>query len=137
MKRILAYLVMILPVSAIAQSKVETNEYVFTAVKDLDAQPVQNQNITGTCWSFSTLSFMESEIKRIKGMDVKLAEMWIVRHTYIEKAERYVRFHGNINFDQGGAFHDVTAMIKKYGIVPQDVYSGLNYGTDKHSHYEL
>lgn len=137
MKRILAYLVMILPVSAIAQSKVETNEYVFTAVKDLDAQPVQNQNITGTCWSFSTLSFMESEVKRIKGMDVKLAEMWIVRHTYIEKAERYVRFHGNINFDQGGAFHDVTAMIKKYGIVPQEVYSGLNYGTDKHYHSEL
>lgn len=133
---------MVIPFTLLAQKKVEVNSYEFKAVKDLDAQPVQNQNRTGTCWSFSTLSFIESEVKRIKKMDVKLSEMWIVRHTYIEKAERYVRFHGNVNFDAGGAFHDVTAMIDKYGIVPQSEYEGMDYiapEIDKkgHNHGEL
>lgn len=139
MKKIFVALAFLLPVVVFAQKrgKVEINEYRFIEVKELDAQPVQDQFRTGTCWSFSTLSFMESEVKRIKGMDVKLAEMWIVRHTYLEKAERYIRFHGNVNFEAGGAFHDVTAMIKKYGIVPQSEYPGLNYGSEKHNHSEL
>lgn len=126
-----------LPLALLAQETVQVNEYEFTKVNDVDVQPVQNQFRTGTCWSFSTLSFMESEVKRIKGMDVKLAEMWIVRHTYLEKAERYIRFHGNINFEAGGAFHDVTAMIEKYGIVPQSEFPGLSYGSEKHNHGEL
>lgn len=137
MRKIFFAVLLALPLSVFAQNTVTVNDYNFSMVKDIEAQPVQNQNITNTCWSFSTLSFMESEVKRIKGMDVKLAEMWIVRNAYIEKAERYVRFHGNVNFDEGGAFHDVTAMIKKYGIVPQEAYTGLQYGTDEHYHAEL
>lgn len=136
MKKIVLFSILALPYVLFAQ-KVDVGNYSFKMEKDVDTEPVQNQNITGTCWSFSTLSFIESEVKRRKGIDVKLAEMWIVRHTYIEKAERYVRFHGNVNMAQGGAFHDVTAMIDKYGIVPQSEYSGLNYGTDNHVHSEL
>ena len=91
-------LLAMLPISLLAQ-KVEVGNYEFKMVEDIEAQPVQNQNITGTCWSFSTLSFIESEIKRNKGIEVKLSEMWIVRHTYIEKAKRYVRFHGKLNIE--------------------------------------
>ncbi|MGB0431990.1 MAG: aminopeptidase C [Bacteroidia bacterium] len=137
MRKIILAIVLVLPIISMAQNKVTVNNYEFRAVKDNDAFGVQDQHITGTCWSFSTLSFIESEVMRIKDMEVKLSEMWIVRHTYIEKAERYIRFHGNVNFDQGGAAHDVTAMIDKYGIVPESVYSGLQYGTDKHHHSEL
>lgn len=109
----------------------------FTIVKDLENTPVDNQNRTGTCWSFSTLSFFESEILRTSGKEVNLAEMWIVRHTYEEKAIQYVRYAGKHNFSQGGAFHDVTNMAKKYGIVPQSEYTGKAYGEDKHIHSEL
>ncbi|MCB0737300.1 MAG: aminopeptidase [Bacteroidetes bacterium] len=129
-------LLTMLPMSLLAQ-KVEVGNYEFKMVEDIEAQPVQDQNITGTCWSFSTLSFIESEIKRNKGIEVKLSEMWIVRHSYIEKAKRYVRFHGKLNMAQGGNFHDVTTIIDKYGIVPQIEYKGLNYGTDNHEHSEL
>ena len=127
----------VMPITLLAQKKLEVKGFELRQLKDVEAQDVQNQNRTGTCWSFSTLSFLESEVKRLSGKEVKLSEMWIVRHTYIEKAERYVRFHGNVNFDAGGAFHDVTAMIKKYGIVPQSEYTGLGYGRDKHYHGEL
>lgn len=141
MRKLTLLALMVIPFTLLAQKKVEFNDYELRAVKDLDAQDVQNQNRTGTCWSFSTLSFIESEVRRMKKMDVKLSEMWIVRHTYIEKAERYVRFHGNVNFAAGGAFHDVTAMIDKYGIVPQSEYEGLDYIVDgdkrMHNHGEL
>ena len=66
-----------------------------------------------------------------------LSEAFIVRHTYIDKAERYFRFHGSINFSAGGAFHDVTNVMKKHGIVPESAYKGLNYGTEKFEHGEL
>jgi bleomycin hydrolase len=68
---------------------------------------------------------------------VNLSEMFIVWHTYAEKATKQVRMHGNLNFSAGGAFHDVTNMIAKYGIVPESVYDGLEYGEDKHVHGEM
>jgi len=112
--------------NAFAQAdKEDKNGYEFTMIKKLDATSVKNQYRSGTCWSFSGISLLESEMMR-KGKDsVNLSEMFIVRHTYSEKAEKYVRFHGNLNFSPGGAFHDVTNMIEKYGIVPESVYSGL------------
>jgi bleomycin hydrolase len=111
--------------------------YQFTVVKQLPTTSVKNQYRAGTCWSYSTISFLESELLRMGKGEHDLSEMWIVRHTYNDKAEKYVRMHGILNFSQGGAFHDVTAMIKKYGIVPQEVYQGLNYGTKKDVHGEL
>jgi bleomycin hydrolase len=111
--------------------------YYFEVVKDIEANEVQNQNRTGTCWSFSALSFMESEIMRMGKGKHKLSEMFIVRKAYEEKVEKYVRMHGTVNFGQGGAFHDIPLVIEKYGIVPEEVYQGLNYGWEKHNHSEM
>ena len=104
--------------------------YRFTDVQVAPSTPVKNQHRSGTCWSYSGLSFLESEILRAGGEEVRLSEMWVARNSYMDKAEKYVRMHGNLNFGEGGALHDVTDMIRKYGIVPFEAYTGLNYGTD-------
>ena len=90
--------------------------YKFTDTKVVKVTPVKNQASSGTCWSFSGISFLESEIMRAGGPEVDLADMWVVRHAYETRAERYVRMHGNANCSAGGAFCDVFNTIKKYGI---------------------
>ena len=119
------------------QTEPEPEGYRFTDAKVLEMTPVKNQHRSGTCWCFSTMSFLEGEILRAGGKPVHLSEMWIVRHSFMEKAEKYVRMHGELNFAEGGAAHDVTEGIKKYGIVPFEAYPGLNYGTDKPDFHEL
>lgn len=104
--------------------------YRFTDVKVLPTNAIKNQYRSGTCWCFSTLSFLEDEIRRAGGGEIDLAEMWIVRNIYFEKAVKYVRLHGSLNFAVGGAAHDVTNGIRDYGIVPEEIYPGLNYGTE-------
>jgi bleomycin hydrolase len=111
--------------------------YVFEDVISLPATSVKDQYRSGTCWSFSTLSFLESEMLRMGKPKVDLSEMFIVWHAYSDKAKKDVRLHGSLNFSAGGAFHDVTNMISKYGIVPDTVYNGLNYGEEKHVHGEM
>lgn len=111
--------------------------YLFTKVVNYDATPVQDQSNTGTCWTFSTLSFFESELLRTGKGTHNLSEMFIVRNAYIDKAEKYVRMHGKSNFGQGGSFWDIPYVIKNYGIVPEEVYGGKNYGSEKHNHSEL
>lgn len=111
--------------------------YDFTVVKTLDATPVQNQFRTGTCWSFSALAYFESELIRTGKGEHNLSEMYVVNHTYKEKADRYVRMHGHTNFGAGGAFVDIAHIWKRHGIVPEEVYSGLDYGSDQHNHSEL
>ena len=115
----------------------EGGNYLFTVKKDIEANKVQNQNRTGTCWSFSALSFIESELIRMDKGTHKLSEMYVVRKAYEDKAENYVRMHGTANFGQGGAFHDIPHVIKKYGIMPQKAYKGLNYGLESHNHSEM
>ncbi len=119
------------------KKKDEKKGYVFTDEKDLPTTPVKNQYRSGTCWSFSGLSFIESEMLRIGKPEVDLSEMFVVWHAYSDKAVKTVRVHGSLNFGGGGAFHDVTNVIRKYGIVPEEVYSGLNYGEEKHVHGEM
>ena len=119
------------------QTETKPEGYRFTDAKVLEMTPVKNQHRSGTCWCFSTMSFLEGEILRAGGKPVHLSEMWIVRHSFMEKAEKYVRMHGELNFAEGGAAHDVTEGIKKYGIVPFEAYPGLNYGTDKPDFHEL
>lgn len=125
--------------SAMAQPAEEKKAegYIFTDQKIIETTPVKNQNRSGTCWCYSTMTFLESEILRAGGEAIHLSEMWIVRHSFMEKAERYVRMHGSLNFAEGGAAHDVTEGIKKYGIVPFEVYKGLNYGTELPDFHEL
>lgn len=113
------------------------SKYQFTIIKDLEATPVENQNRTGTCWSFSTLSFMESEMIRKGHKPANLSEMYVARNAYIGKAVNYLRMYGHFNFGEGGAFTDIPWVIKHYGIVPESVYTGLNYGSDKHNHAEM
>jgi bleomycin hydrolase len=119
-------------------SNAEGSTYQFTKIAKLDATPVESQGITGTCWSFSALSFFESELIR-QGNPTPdlLSEMFIVRKAYESKAEKYVRMDGKINFSEGGAFHDIPFVIRNYGIVPKEVYSGLNYGSATHDHSEM
>ncbi len=111
--------------------------YRFTDTKIIPTTPVKDQSRSGTCWCFSTLSFLESEILRAGGPSMHLSEMWIVRHSFMDKAEKYVRLHGSLNFAEGGASHDVIEGIKAHGIVPFEVYPGLNYGTEKPDFHEL
>ncbi|MBC8004864.1 MAG: aminopeptidase, partial [Verrucomicrobia bacterium] len=111
--------------------------YQFTPVKEIPCTSVKDQYRSGTCWSFSGLGFLEAEMLRLGKPVVDLSEMYVVNHTYSDKAFKYVRLHGSLNFSAGGAFHDVTNVIKKYGIVPEEVYKGLQYGEEKHVHGEL
>ena len=116
----------------------EGSTYSFKKIALLDATPVLSQGYTGTCWSFSALSFFESEMirKGNKNPDI-LSQMYVARKAYEGKAEKYIRMDGKTNFSEGGAFHDIPWVIKHHGIVPLDVYSGINYGLDGHNHREL
>src|SRR5690349_16020809 len=80
--------------------------YRFTVIKNLENTPIEDQAKSNTCWSFSSLSYIESELLRMGKPVVNLSEMFIVYHSYLEKAEKYVRMHGNTTFAAGGAFHD-------------------------------
>ncbi|MDD2623177.1 MAG: aminopeptidase, partial [Bacteroidales bacterium] len=120
-----------------AKDTTKKEGYTFTEIKRLPATSVKSQDRAGTCWSWSTISFLESEIIRLGKDSVSLAPLYIVWNTYDEKAKRYVRMHGNLNFGQGGSFADVLWTIKNYGIVPFSIYSGLNYGDSIHAHGEL
>jgi bleomycin hydrolase len=93
-----------------------------------------SQGNTGTCWCFSTVSFLESETYRINKTKVKLSEMYTVYWEYVEKARRYIRERGNSNFNEGSEGNAVTRIWKKYGIVPASDYSGLLNGRKYHNH---
>lgn len=140
MKKVLSMLaltVMALSASAQETPKPKAEGYKFTDEKVIKTTPVKNQYRSGTCWCYSALSFIESEILRAGGEELDLAEMWIVRNIYFEKAVKYVRLHGFLNLATGGAAHDVIHGIEEYGIVPQEVYPGLNYGTSKNEFAEV
>lgn len=124
-------------VSAKDKKKTEDEGYVFTTVKELKITPVKNQNRTGTCWCFSTLGFLESELLRMGKGEYDLSEMFIVSKNYKDKAEKFVRLHGELNYAQSGSFEDVLQAWKDYGIVPESVMNGLQYGEDMHVHNEL
>lgn len=127
-----------LPVAAQQQTEPAKSEgYKFTEVKINPATSVKNQASSGTCWSYSGLAMIESELMRKGKGEHDLAEMWIVRYGYWNRAMKYMRMHGNSNLSQGGAAHDNFDVIDEYGIVPEEIYKGLNYGTDKNMHGEL
>ncbi len=111
--------------------------YQFTIEKEIDVTCAKSQDRAGTCWSYSTLGMVEAEMIRIGKEKADLSEMFIVRYSYEDKAEKYVRMHGTINFGGGGAGNDPIDVIAKYGIVPEEAYKGLNYGTENHVHGEL
>ncbi len=109
----------------------------FTDVINIPTTSVKDQNKSGTCWCFSGLSFIENEILRAGGDSIDLSEMFVVRKCYEDKADRFVRMYGSSTFAAGGSVLDVPYVIATYGIVPEEAYSGLLYGEDKHVHGEL
>lgn len=115
----------------------DSTGFKFTDVKVVKTTPVKDQNKSGTCWCFAGTSLMEDEILRNTGKEIDLSEMFTVRHCYSDKADRYVRMGGETNFAAGGSIIDVPYVWKKYGVVPEEAYTGLQYGEDKHVHGEL
>ncbi len=131
--------------SALAQrgpAPVKTADYEFTTVKENPVTSVKNQYRSGTCWCFSALSFLESEIIKAKGIkDTALypdfSEMYVVRRGYYDRAIKYVRLDGKLNMAAGSDFGDVLEVAKTYGLMYQSDYSGLQYGYDKPVQGEL
>lgn len=111
--------------------------YTFKVIKENPVTPVKNQASTGTCWSFSGVGLLESELIRMGKGEFDLSEMYIVRKNYEEKAQKHARLHGNLNFAAGGSFADVVETIDDFGIIPEEAYKGLNYGSETHNHGEL
>jgi bleomycin hydrolase len=111
--------------------------FKFTDVINLENTSIKNQGSSGTCWSYSGNSFLESEMIRMGKKPVELSQIFSARNAYIEKGRNYVRMHGAVTLGDGGVFHDVINMYRKYGAVPQSVYTGLNYGTDKNKFAEM
>ena len=111
--------------------------FIFTDEITIPVTSVKDQNKSGTCWCFSGTSFFENEIRKAGGDSLDISEMFTVRHCYIDKADRYVRMYGAANFAAGGSILDVPYVWARYGAVPEEVYTGLNYGEDKHVHGEL
>jgi bleomycin hydrolase len=134
------FIILIIPVFIFSQEEKKTegkSPYRFTIDNQVPHTPVKNQYRTGTCWCFSTISFLESELVRMGKGEVDLSEMFVVHVTYQHKAEKYIRLHGNATFGQGGQAHDVIDQIKRYGIVPEEVYEGKNIDEKKHNHGEF
>ena len=115
------------------QSENSANAFTFTPVINAEATSVKNQKSSGTCWSYSTNSFLESEMIRMGKKPVDLADLFTARNAYIEKGINYVRMHGALTLGDGGACHDVTNMFAKYGALPQEVYTGNDYGSGNSS----
>ncbi len=110
---------------------------VFTVVKEVGRTSIKDQANSGTCWSYSAQGFLEEELIRMGKGEYDLSEMFVVSHSYRDKARKYVRLHGFLNYEQGGSFYDVLYVLKHYGAVPQSVMPGLNYGTTRNAHNEL
>ncbi len=129
-------------ISAYAQKNKKNEDkqqgYLFTTVKANPVTEVKNQNETGTCWCFATISFLESEaIKKGAPEDIDLSEMFVVSKSYTERAIKYVRLDGSLKFDAGSDVGDVLDVLESDGLVPNSVMPGLNYGAEEHIHWEL
>lgn len=111
--------------------------FKFKEIYNVKTTSVKNQQSTGTCWCFATMSFLETELLRTQGKTYDLSEMFVAKNAYLEKGKRYFRFHGKTNFSEGGQAHDVLLMMEKYGICPEQAYLGLNYGSNYHIHAEM
>ena len=135
---ICAAFAVLLPLAAFSQARpdpVKPSDYQFTTIKENPITSIKNQNRSGTCWCFSTLSFLESEAIKNKGIkDPALypdfSEMYVVRKAYSDRARKFVRLDGQLGFSAGSDFGDVIDVAKAYGLIDQNSYSGLQYGYD-------
>ena len=139
---ILSFLILIFSLPLYSQNKPATppkpeEEFIFKPVADLKSTSVKNQARTNTCWCFATTSFIESELMRMGKGEYDLSEMYIVRYNYTDRLkDNYIR-QGKGNTDEGGQSHDWMKIFTEKGIVPDELYPGLNYGSQTHNHGEL
>ena len=135
MKKILTFaLLVVIATSASAAKKKtdakEANKPVFTTIKEIPVTSVKDQNRSGTCWDYSTMSFFEAEILKATGKAYDLCESFVANKTYMDRAVQVVRYHGDCQFAQGGSAEDVLATMKTWGICPENAmpFPGSLYG---------
>ncbi len=134
----LAALAAALSVSAQEQEPKQEEGFVFTTVKENPITSIKNQNRAGTCWCYSALSFIESELLRMGKGEYDFSEMFLVHNTYLDRADKAVRTHGDISFAQGGSFYDVIYGMERFGLVPEaEMRPGVMYGDTLSNHNEL
>lgn len=124
-------------VNSLKNNVSENPNFKFTILKEIGNTSVKDQGSSGTCWSYSGNSFLESEMIKNGKQPVDIAEIFTARNVYHDKAKRYVLFGGAISWGDGGELHDVINMYKKYGSVPQEVYTGLPFGQTRNNFTEM
>lgn len=112
-------------------------QYRFTSTQDIECTEIKSQGSTGTCWSFATSSFLESELIRLGVSDPDISEMHIVREIYKDKARNYILRQGKANFSQGSLSHDVIRVLNSKGIMPQSAFAGKAPSEKKYNHSEM
>ena len=141
MKKTILFVVMAFVALGLSAKKKEKSEdagFKFTVVKENPITSVKNQNRAGTCWCYSTLAFIESELLRMGKGEYDFSEMYIVHNTYLDRADRAVRTHGDVSFSQGGSFYDVLYGMEHFGLVPEEeMRPGVMYGDTLSNHNEL
>ena len=134
MKKLLTFALLALIATGAQAAKkkeaVNKNKPVFTVIKENPITSIKDQNRSGTCWAYSTLSFFESEILKKSGKTYDLCEMFVANKNYMDRATMTVRMHGDVSFSQGGSAYDVYYVLKNYGICPEDAMPlpGTMYG---------
>ena len=124
--------------SAFAQDAKQDEGFVFTTVKENPITSIKNQNRAGTCWCYSTMAFLEAELLRMGKGEYDFSEMFIVHNTYLDRADKAVRTHGDASFSQGGSFYDVLYGMEHFGLVPEaEMRPGVMYGDTLSNHTEL
>ena len=134
MKELMIIAALAVSISAFAQSdstqvkKDSVEGWQFTTVDSIPITRVKDQHRSGTCWAFSTLGFLESEVLRIKGKEVELSPMFVVSKTLIDRATYCVRLYNEPRFAEGGSAYDVIYCMQHYGLVPKSAMPGIRYG---------
>ena len=137
MKKFLSFAVALLATMPVVAQEASTDSIskdtlIFTTVIENPVTSIKNQNNSGTCWSYSALAFLESEVlkKHPEMTDIDLAESFLVSKTYVDRADRNIRTHGDASFSQGGSFYDAIFCMKNYGLIPEGImpYPMTAYG---------
>ena len=142
MKKLFIFAAMgLFSISGMAQEAKEQPKeegFVFTTVKELPITSIKNQNRAGTCWCYSSMAFLEAELLRMNKGEYDFSEMYIVHNTYLDRADKAVRTHGDASFSQGGSFYDVIYGMEHFGLVPEaEMRPGAMYGDSLSNHTEL
>ena len=139
MKKTVLFSAMMFAVAGLfAQDAAKKEGFEFTVVKENPITSIKNQNRAGTCWCYSSLAFIESELLRMGKGEYDLSEMYIVHNTYLDRADKAVRTHGDASFSQGGSFYDVIYGMEHFGLVPEsEMRPGVMYGDTLSNHNEL